>query len=128
MFNKSIKTVLAAAVIATGGAFAATTANAGTSFGIYIGNGYGHSHAPSGGIYFNNGGYNHGYVAPRGHRKCNPRRALNKAYRMGVYNPHVTRVNHRKIVVKGYSHGHNAKVVFKRNSKRCKVLKTRGIY
>ena len=121
MFTKSVKTMLAAAVVATGGAFSTSIANAGTSFGIYIGNG------PAPGIHYNHGGYN-SYQAPRRHRKCNPRRALNKAYRMGVYNPHITRVNHRKIVVKGYSHGHHAKVVFKRDSKRCRVLKTRGIY
>ncbi len=124
MFTKSIKTLLAVAVVATGGALSTSVANAGGGFGFYFGTG--HRQAPT--IYYNHG-YNPGYYvpAPR-HRVCNPRRALNNAYRMGVYNPHITRVNDRKIVVKGYSHGHRAKVVFKHHSKHCRVLKTRGIY
>ena len=123
MLTNSVKTILAVAVVATGAAFSTTAANAGGKFGIYIGNGY---HSGPG---YYGGGYHGGYYAygyPR--RKCHPRRALNKAYRMGVYNPHVTRVNHKRIVVKGYSHGHRAKVVFKRHSKHCRVLKTRGLY
>lgn len=124
MLKNSIKSVLAVAVVATGAAFSTSTANAGGNFGVYIGGGHGN------GIYFNNGGYNHGGFQGHGHRKrkCNPRRALNKAYRMGVNRPHVTRVNHKKIVVKGFTHGHRAKVVFKRHSKHCRVLKTRGLY
>lgn len=122
MFKNTIKSILAVAVVATGAAFTTSSANAGGKFGIYIGNGHG------GGIYYNHGGhYNSGYH-PYQHKKCNPRRALKKAYRMGVYKPHVTRVNHRKIVVKGYSYGSHAKVVFKRNSKHCRVLKAHGIY
>ncbi|MEM9329910.1 MAG: hypothetical protein AAGA53_01210 [Pseudomonadota bacterium] len=122
MFKNAFKSMLAVAVVATGAAFTTTSANAGGNFGIYIGNGHG------GGIYYKHGGhYKSGYHA-HGPRKCNPRRALNKAYRMGVYRPHVTRVNHNRIVVKGYNHGHAAKVVFKRQSKHCRVLKTRGIY
>ncbi|MEM9277366.1 MAG: hypothetical protein AAGA76_02190 [Pseudomonadota bacterium] len=123
MLTKSIKSILAVAVVATGAAFTTSSANAGGNFGVYIGNGHG------GGIYYNNGYHGGGYHA-YGHkqRKCNPRRALNKAYRMGVYKPHVTRVNHKRIVVKGYNHGHRAKVVFKRHSKHCRVLNTRGLY
>ena len=62
------------------------------------------------------------------HARCNPGHALDKAYRMGVNNPHVTRVNQSNIVVKGYSHGNSAKVVFKRNSALCEVLDTRGVF
>lgn len=126
MFAKSIKSALAVAVIATGAAFAPTgSANAGGNFGVYIGDGYGS------GVYFGNGGHRrHGHYG--GHRRnrgvCAPRRALKKAWRMGVNRPHVSRVNGRKIVVAGFNRGHRAKVVFKRNSGHCRVLRTRGLH
>lgn len=124
MFGKSFKSVLAAVVVASTAALAPTTsANAGSNFGVYIGGG--HS-----GVYIGN---NH--RAPRyrsgvrrGHNGiCGPRRALNKAWRMGVNRPHVARVNGKKIVIAGFNRGHRAKVVFKRGSNHCRVLRTRGL-
>ena len=132
MFVNSIKTFLAVGIVAAGAAVSTTsTANADSSFGIYIGNGYGN------GIHYgsrkhHNHGYNrgHGYKQSRyGHRRgCGPRRALNKAYRVGVNRPHIARINHKKIVVVGYNYGHPAKVVFKRKGHGCKIIKTRGLY
>ena len=132
MFVNSIKTFLAVGIVAAGAAVSTTgTANAGSSFGIYIGNGYGN------GIHYgkrkhHNHGYHHGHSYKRqGYtksRKCGPQRALNKAYRIGVNHPHIARINHKKIVVVGYNRGHSAKVVFKRKGHGCKVIKTRGLY
>ncbi len=131
MFLNSIKTFLAVGIVATGAAVSTTsTANAGSSFGIYIGNGYG-----SGIHYGNRKHRNHGYHRGHGYKRhgyvnrraCGPRRALNKAYRIGVNRPHVARINHRKIVVVGYNRGYPAKVVFKRKGHGCKIIKTRGL-
>ena len=124
MFSNSVKSIVAAAIVAGGATFGATgAANAGGNFAIYFGNGHQ-------GVYYNNAPRRH-YV-PRHqvrHRGfCKPRRALRKAYRMGVDNPYIARIKRNKIVVKGHSYGHHAKVVFKRNTHRCKVLKTRGIH
>ncbi len=124
MFSKSVKSILAAVVLASSAALAPTTsAQAGGNFGVYIGNG--HS-----GVYFNNGHRHNRYVT-RGHRHrgfCAPRRALRKAWNMGVNRPHVARVNGERIVVAGFNRGHRAKVVFKRGSKHCRVIRTRGLY
>lgn len=128
MFNKFFKSTLAIITIAAGAGFAAAPANAG-NFSLYIGNGYG------GGVHYSTGGkrhYNHGYKKQRhynrghGHR-CGPRRALNRAYHLGLYDPHIARVNHKKIVVKGWNRGYPAKVVFKRTHRGCKVIKARGL-
>ncbi|MBL4725278.1 MAG: hypothetical protein JKY83_01115 [Rhizobiaceae bacterium] len=68
--------------------------------------GYGHSRRHGG---------RHGY---RGHGRnnygCSPRRAVNRAWNMGLNNPHVKRVGKRHIVVKGGYRGSRAKVVFSR--------------
>jgi len=135
MFAKSVKTILASAVVMTGAVFSTTgSANAGGNFGVYIGGGH------NGGIYFGTGGHHKGYGHKTRHRpkyshgyhhkkgRCGPRRALRKAWRMGLHDPHIARVNHRAIAVVGYNHGYRAKVVFKRHSKHCKVIKTRGLY
>jgi hypothetical protein len=137
MFVNSIKTFLAVGIIAAGAAVSTTTtANAGSSFGVYIGNGYGS------GIHHGHRSNGH-YKAPRKHahqrkthkrsgyvrhRGCSPRHALNKAYRFGVNRPHIARINHKRIVVVGYSRGHHAKVVFKRKGHGCKVIKARGLH
>lgn len=126
MFVNSIKTFLAVGIVAAGAAVSTTTtANAGSSFGVYIGNGYG-----SGINHGSRKHRNHGYKkSGYGHRRgCGPRRALNKAYHAGLARPHIARINHKKIVVVGYSRGHHAKVVFKRKGHSCKVIKTRGLY
>jgi len=131
MFTKSLKTVLAAGVLAVGAATTmAAPANAGGNFGVYIGGSHG------GGIYI---GKHHGQRYSghrrdyrrhyrRDHRRsCNPRRALNKAYRYGLNRPHIQRVNNRKIVVVGKNRGHRAKIVFSRHGRGCQIIRTRGI-
>lgn len=124
MFNKSIKSILAAAILATGAAVSTTTtANAGGSFGVYIGSGHGS------GIHYQKPRVRHHYRKKRhtSRRACAPRRALNKAYRIGVNRPHIARINHKRIVVVGYNYGHPAKVVFKRKGHGCKIIATRGL-
>ncbi len=122
MFNNTIKTILAAGIIASGASFATTTAANATSIGVHIG---GHG----GGLYIGSGHRRHAHRHGRGHRRgfCKPRRALNKAWNMGVNRPHIARVGPNRIVVKGFSYGHRAKVVFSRQGKRCPVIKTRGL-
>lgn len=123
MFTQTLKTILAVGVIATGATFSTTNANAG-DVGIYFNGGHG-------GFYVGNGhkrpryDYGHGYNR-RGY--CKPRRALKKAWRMGVNRPHITRIGRNRIVVKGFNHGHRAKVVFSRSGHRCPVIKAKGIY
>jgi len=66
----------------------------------------------------------HDQYRPQSHRQvCGPRRAVNKAYRLGLNHPQVHRVKDRRIVVSGYQYGHRAKMVFKRHS-RCQLIKT----
>ena len=57
------------------------------------------------------------------HHVCGPRRAVKKAYRLGLDSPQVRRVNDRRIVVSGYQYGYRTKMVFKRYSK-CHLIKT----
>ncbi|MDJ0614417.1 MAG: hypothetical protein QNJ29_12160 [Rhizobiaceae bacterium] len=141
MFKNSAKSIFAAFALAAASITLASPASAGSSknFGIYIGGGHG-------GIYYG-GGQRYNPYYPRGHRHykhrkhnyrsrnhishrghCAPRRALRKAWNIGLNQPHIARINKRKIVVAGYNRGHHAKVVFKRNSHRCKVIGTRGLY
>ena len=124
MFGKSLKSILAVALVAGGAAFSTTTsANAGGSYGVYIGGGHG-------GVYYHSGGYHGPRHGVRGHRRggyCGPRKAINKAWRMGVNRPHIQRVNRNRIVVAGFNHGYRAKVIFKRDSDRCRVIRTRGL-
>ena len=131
MFNKSAKSILAVFALVAGATFAAP-ASAG-NINLHIGSGHGgiyvgneHPYQPR---YHNHRKYSHKYknrVVHRGY--CGPRRALRKAWHMGVNQPHIARLNKRKVVVVGYNRGHAAKVVFKRNSHRCKVIKSRGLY
>ena len=101
MFKNTIKTILAAGIIASGATFASSTAANATSIGVHIG---GHG----GGIYIGNGHRRHGH-RHRGHGRrhgfCKPRRALNKAWNMGVNRPHIARVGRDRIVVKGFNYG-----------------------
>ncbi|MBL4891869.1 MAG: hypothetical protein JKX91_08600 [Rhizobiaceae bacterium] len=62
-----------------------------------------------------NGGYGHNNYG------CSPRRAVGKAWNMGLNNPHVKRVGRRHIVVKGGYRGSRAKVVFSRYG-GCRVV------
>ena len=76
------------------------------------------------------GSYRHGnkhrrhqYRSGRRHNVCGPRRAVNKAYRLGLNNPQVHRIKDRRIVVSGYQYGYRTKMVFKRYS-NCNLIKT----
>ena len=122
MFTNAIKTILAAGIIASGASFATTSAANAASVGIHIGHGGFGIHVG----HRRHGGHYYGH----GHRRnvCKPRRALNKAWRMGVNRPHIKRIGPRRIVVTGFNYGHRAKVVFSRYGHRCPVIKTRGIY
>lgn len=84
---------------------------------------------------YNQGHYNPYYQPrynPRPHNQyrqqprrqvCGPRRAVKKAYRLGLNNPQVHRIKERRIVVSGYRYGYRTKMVFKRYS-NCQLLKT----
>lgn len=141
MFNKSIKSILVACTLVAG-ATIAVPASAG-DLSIYIGSGHGSVHV--GPVHNQKYRHHHGNVFHKDFHKqrkhnrkyknrvvhrgsCGPRRALRKAWHMGVNQPHIARLNKRKVVVVGYNRGHAAKVVFKRNSHRCKVIKARGLY
>lgn len=122
MFNKSIKTVLAAGILAIGTAATATApAQAGGKLSVYIGGGHGTA------IHYSSRkrGYGHRHHVRRA--KCAPRRALNKAYRYGLNRPHIQRINNKRIVVSGWNRGHQARIVFKRNGGGCQIIRTRGI-
>ncbi|MEM7289512.1 MAG: hypothetical protein AAF412_03915 [Pseudomonadota bacterium] len=123
MFGKSTKSILVALALVSG-AFIAAPASAGpsNSFGVYIGGGHG-------GVYIGNvhhRGYGRRAIAPR-RGFCGPRKAVNKAWHMGINRPHVSRVTNRRIAVTGFNRGHRAKVVFKRDSRRCRIIATRGL-
>lgn len=142
MFGKSIKAILTTGILAAGIATSTTgAANAGSNFNLHVGGGHGIGtfigHGGSYGFkrshgYKNRYGYkrHHGFKkSKQAHRRgCSPRHALHKAYNIGLNQPHVKRVNHKKIVVVGYNRGHLAKVVFKRKGHGCKVIKTSGLY
>jgi len=140
MFNTSAKSILAALTLVAGASFS-VPASAEWAGYIESYSGPVHGSAQVGSSYIqepkkhvgnryqkhrkHNRHYNK-HVGHRGH--CGPRRALRKAWNLGLNRPHVARINKRKIVVVGYNYGHAAKVVFKRNSQRCKVIKTSGLY
>ena len=63
------------------------------------------------------------YRSGRRHNVCGPRRAVKKAYRLGLNNPQVHRIKDRRIVVTGYQYGYRTKMVFKRYS-NCNLIKT----
>ena len=111
-------TTLAALIIAGATVLTPTTASAGNvQFGIHFG-----GHGPSYGYVYGPGPYwGHGpsWRAPKG--ICKPRRAIRKAYRLGVNNPRIVRRNHKRVVVKGWRHGHRTRVVFA-NRHRCPVI------
>lgn len=63
------------------------------------------------------------YRNQRRHQVCGPRRAVNKAYRLGLNNPQIKRIKEQRIVVVGYQYGYRTKMVFKRYS-NCRLIKT----
>ncbi len=122
------KAIAAGAIVAVGTAFAAAgPAHAGSlSIDLYLG-------GPNPlGVHYRGGHRGHGFVhhgpprrfAPHPRRRvCSPRRAVRKAYRMGLNHPYVHRIGKRRIVVRGNNWGYPAKVVFGRGG-RCPVIKT----
>ena len=60
----------------------------------------------------------------RSHRNiCGPRRAVKRAYRLGLYDPQIRRIKENRIVVSGYQYGYRTKMVFSRYS-NCNLIKT----
>jgi len=142
MLTKAVITASLGAILATGLGIA-TSANAG-NIGVNIHMGAGpvpfSMGVPAGYRQPHNRGYfNPGYKQPKHygrkkHRRnyyrsaprraiCNPRKAVNKAYRLGLDGPQVERVRERRIIVSGYQYGYRTKMVFKRYS-NCKLIKT----
>ncbi|MCP4384897.1 MAG: hypothetical protein GY933_21985 [Hyphomicrobiales bacterium] len=115
MFTNIIKATTLAALIAVG-ATAATTSQASAGqvqFGITFGTpGYG-------GPYWGPGP---SWGAPRGY--CKPRRAVNKARRLGVRNARIVRRNRNRLVVRGWRYGYQTRVVFA-NARRCPIIRFR---
>jgi hypothetical protein len=131
-------TTLAAALGLAGalGLSATGNANAGSlGIDLYLGNGTGIYYSGNGNHYRRNN--RNGYSTPSHYRPnynrrdnyrhqprrqvCGPRRAVKKAYRLGLNNPQVRRIEQRRIVVSGYKYGYRAKLVFKRYS-RCHLI------
>jgi len=132
--TKSGAAIILASII---GLSSVSTANAG-NFGIdlYLGNGTGihyNDHYGHNRHHYKQRRYKHhnkrrshyrDQYRPRQHQQvCGPRRAVKKAYRMGLDSPRVHRVKQNRIVVSGYQYGYRAKMVFKRYS-RCHLIKT----
>ena len=67
-------------------------------------------------------GWDYGYERRRGF--CRPRRAIRKAWRMGVDAPRIHRVGRRAVVVSGYRGRHYVRVRFA-HARRCPVLAVR---
>ena len=141
-----IVAILGLAGIVTAGASVANAGNYGVDLqfgngaGIYFSGNGGHNrhhrnhYRHGGGSYY--GSYNqHRYSQPRRkkhhrqyrnqrrHQVCGPRRAVNKAYRLGLNNPQIKRIKDHRIVVVGYQYGYRTKMVFKRYS-NCRLIKT----
>jgi hypothetical protein len=58
---------------------------------------------------------------PRG-RECTPNRAVEKAWKLGLNRPRVSRVNRNTIVVRGFQRGQSLRVVFAR-APNCPVIR-----
>ncbi len=99
--------------------------NSGNGVGIefYFGGSNGHSHWRRDRRH--NPHWGHGKRWKKRHgvvRRCSVKRALNKAYRMGVNNPRVRRANQNVIKIKGRSRGHRVRIVFSR-APGCPVIR-----
>ena len=123
------------------GLSATGNANAGNlGIDLYLGNGAGIYYSGNRNHYrrnHHNGYYNPGYYRRDHYRRdhyrhqprrqvCGPRRAVKKAYRLGLNNPQVHRIKERRIIISGYQYGYRTKMVFKRFS-RCHLIKTVNI-
>jgi len=132
MFPKSLRTfILSLAIALTGMAANTTASNAGSGYMEFRIGGPGVYYSSGRGYRSNHRRYDRYERYGRGHnrygrRVCAPRRALQKARRMGVRDAYIARVNRRVVVVKGYRYGDRAKVKFGR-SRRCPVIVFRNI-
>jgi len=117
---KTIKTAALSVMIGLGAiSTLPVTANAG-DLSIHIGGG--HYRNGGFGLFFGDSGHSYRRDHGRYERFCSPRRAVNKARRMGVRHARVAHVNHRTIGVKGRRHGHRSYIVFAR-APHCPVLR-----
>lgn len=119
MFRK-IQIATLSAILSLGAFAAAPTAA--KADGIYFSFGQGSGRA---GIHL---GERHRDFRPRRQHyrqaSCSPRRALDKAERMGLRHARITRVNHRAIRVTGRQHRDRVSIVFAR-SPHCPVIRWR---
>lgn len=117
---------LAAATLAAPIPASAGSSSGGVGFSLHIGGpvGWNPGHRRARGY------HRHGlHLLPdrhyRGHRhyrgRCNVRRAIRKAYRLGVDRPRVVRRNRHRVVVRGRIDGYRARVVFA-NRRRCPLI------
>lgn len=150
MFNKTFKTAFAALAIVAGAASfspamaagAQAPAGAANAGNLHLASGSIHIQTPHGGIYFGHGrgpgwygkpqrrhygGRRHGGRHYGGRRVCHPRKAVRKAWHIGMNRPGIRRIGENRIVVTGWHRGHRAKLVFDRWSPRCRVIRARGI-
>jgi len=142
MFGTGIKTILASGLVAaTIFGASASIANAGSGSVQLTFDGRQGLKIQSAGFRHGSGhdrrydrrrGGSHGYKHGRGHGYrhggyggnrygCSPRRAVNKAWNMGLKHPHVKRVGRHHIVVGGGYHGSRARVTFSKFG-HCKVV------
>jgi hypothetical protein len=104
------------------GALAALPATA-QAESIYFGFGGGHNRP---GVEFFVGGNGHAYRPGRHHvrRDCTPRRAVNKASRMGLRNVYVRNNNPNRIRVEGRKRGERIRITFAK-APGCPVIASR---
>lgn len=119
---KTIKTAALSAVLGLG-ALAALPATA-QADSIYLGFGGGHNRP--GVEFFIGSPSGHAYRPGRHYarRDCTPRRAVNKAERMGLRRVYVRNVNRNRIRVEGREHGDRVRVTFAR-APGCPVIRYR---
>ncbi|MEW7006478.1 MULTISPECIES: hypothetical protein [unclassified Lentilitoribacter] len=113
--KSSIAVLLIAATTSLAGATVASAGNFG--FELHFG---GHHSSPQF-RYYNTQPRYHKYKH-HSRKRCRPRKALKKArHKYGVRHSEITRVNKRKVVVRGYNYGHPVKLVFA-NRKGCPLI------
>lgn len=125
MLTKTLKTALAALVIASGAAITSAPANAG-SVQLDLASGPQHHGQFRHGPRRQHHGQRFGH-GPRHRGICTPREAVHKAWRIGMNRPGIRRIGHDRIVVTGFHRGHHARLVFARYTPRCRVIASRGI-
>lgn len=110
------KALVGAALVLSASSFVlpASASAEGLRFGIYMGNPY---YAPP-------PRYRHDGERRHWRGRCSVHHARRKARHMGVHHPSVVRLNHHKVVVRGWRHGYRARVVF-RNQRGCPVIRYR---